>query len=188
MPAKKWLLVLNNHSGVGPTRMMSYCNALDPGNSSRHFDYAASPRMDPSVLSRFRGMRNISKVAVTATVDALSAAQVDSGQALATVSRSMNAQRVKIELSANRMRGRGGVLEQGAIRTLIRGLQRQDDEVSRLEVKGNVDGHDQMINLIEHRVKRKYPAADLQVVNHRYTQESRWNLLIRAYRYWHDNL
>ena len=59
VPKKKWLLVLNNPSGVGPSRMMAYCNALDPGAEDRHFDYAALPKLDTAVLKKLKGSDQI---------------------------------------------------------------------------------------------------------------------------------
>ena len=188
-PSKRWLLVLHNYAGVGPSRMSSYFNALDPGNAQRHFDYAARPRLDAAALARFGGMRSISKVTVTATLDALTAAHADTGTALAQATRAVNARRIKFELSANDAYQRGNTLSMAAAMRFIRGLQRQDvEEVSQLQVKGEVDGRDQMIDLLEHKVRRKYPVTELQVLHHRYTLESRWSLLLRTFHGWHDNL
>ncbi|MDN4591244.1 hypothetical protein DBA29_22435 [Xenophilus aerolatus] len=189
VPARRWLLVLHNQSGVGPSRMMSYFNALDPGVANRHFDYAARPRLDPGAQQRFGGMRAISTVSVTATLDALAAAQAGTGTSLAEATRSVGAKRVKVELLANEAYGRGDRLANGPTRNFIRGLLRQDPaEVTHLEVKGEVDGRDQLIDLIEHKVRRKYSANELVVVHHRYTLESRWNLLLRTHRHWLANL
>lgn len=188
-PGKRWLLVLHNHAGVGASRMCSYFNAVDPNNEGRPFTYAARPKLDGSAARRFEGMERISRVSVTATADALAEAQADTGAAFAHATRSVNARRVKFELVANDKYQRGGFLALGQTLGLIKGLQEQDeDQVSHLEVKGEVDGRDQIIDLIEHKIRKKFPASDLQVVHHRYTLESRWNLLLRAYHYWHDNL
>lgn len=187
-PAKKWLLVLHNQSGVGPSRMMSYFNALDPGVADRHFDYGATPQLDPTAVRRFRGMKKISTVRVTATVGALAAAQADAGDALASATRAVNAKRITFELKANSAWGRGDVLSQRPTMQFIEGLQGQNDEVTKLEVVGQIDGRDQMINLLEHRVRRKYSVAELQVLHHRYTLESRWKLLLRTFTFWQENL
>lgn len=188
VPARKVLLVLHNQAGVGAGRMMRYLNALDPGNGDRHFDYAARPRLDAVAMERYRGMRHISKVIVTATVQGLEAANADAGAALAQVTRAVNARRIKIELNANELYQRGSFLDMPLVRQFVRGLQGQDDEVSDLQVKGIVDGEDQLIDLLEHKMRRKYRADELQVLQHRYTLESRWLLLRRALRSWIDVL
>lgn len=187
VPKKKWLLVLHNHAGVGPSRMMAYCNALDPGVADRHFDYAALPKLDAAVLQKLNGLKGITSVSVTATMDALTAAEAQSGTSLAQASRAVKSKRISIQLLANDSRKKGSFLDGLPIRSLIDGLLKGGDDVTKLQVSGeshDVGGKDTVIDLLHHKIKRKFSADDLRIEEHRYTLSSRWDLLHRAFRGW----
>lgn len=186
VPSKKMLLVLHNQSGVGPTRMMSYLNALDPG-SSRYFDYAASPRLDASVASRLTDMRNLLSVNVTATVDALQASGDPLSMPLAQATKTATAKKISLRLSANGTRKKTNFLNPVETLQFIRSMISQNDDVSVLQVKGedpSTGASDQVIDLLKHKVKQTFKASDLIVNHHRYTEESRLRLLDRALRNW----
>lgn len=191
VPQKKWLIVLHNVAGVGPSRMMAYCNALDPGNADRHFHYAASPKLDPSALKRMQGMVGISSVNVTATMDAFQDADADSGMGIARATRVVKPKRISLQLMANETRKRGSFLESNSIGKFIDGMLRRGEDVTKLEVSGEspeADGKDLVIDLLHHKIKRKFPANELHVVEHRYTRKSRLELLERAYLGWRKTL
>lgn len=186
VPSKKWLLILNNQSGIGPTRMTTYFNAVNPG-SSLHFAYNASPRLDPSVLNRLNGMSNLTTVDITATVDALHATQDDVALAVALATRPIQAKRISITLGANSDRKRSNFLNSPSVLKLVNHLRGQGDAVTVLKVKGEdptTGRKDQVIDLLEHKIKRQYSVDELKVVDHRYTIQSRWDLLDRALRGW----
>lgn len=66
-------------------------------------------------------------------------------------------------------------------------LFNQGDAVTKLKVKGEdptTGMKDEVINLLNHKIKRQYSADELKVVDHRYTIQSRWDLLDRALRGW----
>lgn len=185
VPSKKWLVVLYNHAGIGPSRMVEYFNALDPGGN-KHFDYRASPKLDPQAMARFGSMRNLLSVEVTATVDALATSGAAEGMAVAAAT--AGARKISFELRANSGRKKTNFLSMAAVRSMVNGLLAQDpDDVSILKVKGEdpkSGQQDQVIDLLEHKLKQKFPQQDLVVMQHRYTLDSRWMLLERALRFW----
>ncbi|WP_180125644.1 DUF6731 family protein [Rhodoferax sp. BLA1] len=191
VPHKKWLLVLHNVAGVGPSRMMAYCNALDPGNADRHFNYAANPKLDPAVMKRLKGMTGISSIDVTATMDAFQDADADSGMDIARATRVAKPKRISLQLMANESRKRGSFLENVRIKKFIDGMLRHGEDVTKLQVSGEspeADGKDLVIDLLHHKVKRKFSADELDVVEHRYTRKSRLGLLERSYHGWRNTL
>lgn len=191
VPKKKWLLVLHNQAGMGPSRIASYCNALDPGNSERHFDYEAQPKLDAAVMKKLNAMRGISTISITATMDALNAAEAGAGTSFAEASRPAKPNRLSFQLMANPPYKKGRFLDGILMKKLIDGLLRGGEDVTKLEVTGESDevgGKDMLIDLLHHKVKRKFSADELKIVAHRYTVESRWDMLDRCFRGWHNAL
>jgi hypothetical protein len=191
VPHKKWLLILHNQTGVGPNRMMTYFNALDPGNA--HYDYAAEPIIDAQVMRQLTRLRSISSVEVTATIDSLQASARDVGVAMARAVRPMGTQRISFSLMANVPYKKDRTLDLRAVKDFLRALKGGDpDAVTALRVKGDDPEDDTdkdiLIDLIRHRLKQKFRDDELVVVNHRYTIDSRWALLTRSYRRWHNIL
>lgn len=186
VPSKKWLLVLNNQAGIGPSRMTEYFNAVDPGGNDI-YAYSASPKLDPTVLKRLGGMSNLTSIEITATVDALDATKDKVGLAVAVATRPTQAKRVSITLGANSDRRKLNFLNKNNIVDFAKSLLGQGDAVTVLKVKGEdpTSGmKDQVINLLQHKIKRQYSVNELKVVDHRYTIQSRWDLLDRALRGW----
>jgi hypothetical protein len=186
VPSKKILLVLHNQNGVGPSRMMAYLNALDPG-TNRYFDYVAGPRLDAKVMSRLNGMRNILSVDVTTTVDALQASADGVAIPLAQASRAALAKKVTLSLIANDTKKKTNFLGIRAAINFVKSMSKQGDDVTKLQVKGEdptTGAKDQMINLLQHKVKQTFKASDLVIQNHRYTEQSRLFLLDRALKLW----
>lgn len=191
LPARKWLLILHNQYGVGPSRIASYLNALDPGNEERHFDYKIDPKIDSTALKRMRAMKHFSALEVTANVGAFEEANDELGESVKEVAKEAKAMRLHLRLEANEVRRRGNHLEKGKIGDLIRTMLRNDaNDVHKLEVKGgeNADQRDQVINLLKHKLKQRFPIGQLDVVNHRYTFASKIRLLRSACRGWMNSL
>ncbi|MGE4244196.1 DUF6731 family protein, partial [Ramlibacter sp.] len=153
---KKWLLVLNNAVGVGPNRMMSYFNAVDPGNQM--WDFNAEPVLEAHTMRTLSRMDRISTVEVTASVDALGIAGTATSLALARAARPAGAHRISFELIANERRQRGRSLDVNAVKEMVGKLVRRQ-AVTVLKVKGeDPDGErDIMLDLIHHRLKQRYP-------------------------------
>lgn len=188
VPRKKWLVVLNNRYGVGPSRMAEYFNALDPGNNDRHFDYQVLPKLDSDTLQQLQSMSGFRALEVTATVDALDASGSQMGQSLAAATRPAHVQTVSVSLRAKKAKGEGRGLVPDAIRRLAQGLLAQGDGVSRLQVKGSsddcADSKDQVIDLLHQKLKQRFRHDELVVHNRRFTLDSRWRLLERALKNW----
>lgn len=187
VPHKKWLAVLNNRHGAGPSRMAEYFNALDPGNNGRHFDYQVLPKLDPDTMQQLQGMSGFRALEVTATVDALDASGSLMGQSLAAATRPAHVQTVSLALRAKKAKGEGRGLSFSAIKGFVNGLLTQGGGVSRLQVKGSdasSDSKDQVIDLLHQRLKQRFRDDELVVHNRRFTLDSRWSLLERALKIW----
>lgn len=187
VPSKKWLLILHNQAGIGPTRMMEYFNAVDPGNGQRHFAYLASPRLDPNIIARLGNMINLTSLDITAKVDALDGSHDQVGVALARATKPAKAETLHVTLKAERNRRVRRFLDSAVVRGLVDGLRANLNDVSVLKVKGEdptTQRKDQVIDLIEHKLKRQYPVDRLQIQAHRYTLQSRWALLDEALLGW----
>nr|DAO89457.1 MAG TPA: hypothetical protein [Caudoviricetes sp.] len=187
VPRKKWLAVLNNRHGAGPSRMAEYFNALDPGNNGRFFDYQVLPKLESDALQRLQSMSGFRALEVTATVDALDASGSRMGRSLAAATRPAHVQTVSVSLRAKKAKGEGRGLVPDAIRRLAQGLLAQDDGVSRLQVKGSddsADSKDQVIDLLHQKLKQRFRHDELVVHNRRFTLDSRWRLLERALKNW----
>lgn len=189
VPAKKWLLILHNQTGVGPNRMMGYFNALDSG--AREYDYEANPKVDAAIMKKLHKMKGVVSVEVTASLDALNASQRETGISLAQAARPTGAQRITFQLLANEPYRKGRFLDGPMMKDFMRHLRNEGEGVTALKIKGpdpEIDDKDLMIDLIRHRIKRKYRESELEISDRRFTIESRWDLLARAYRQWHNTV
>lgn len=190
LPHRRWLLVLSNHYGVGPAKMGSYLNALDPG-SSRHFDYSVQPMLDRTTVARMEQMQRISEVEIVASVGAFAGADDVTGESVLEAAQATGALRVSLKLVAHHKHGRGGRLNMAPIRQLIDHLLPQDDGIEKLSVRGGGDElerKDLAINLIEQKIKCTYPSRALLIEGNRYTFASKIDLLRRACRGWLETL
>lgn len=189
IPAKNWILVLNNHYGIGPSRMATYFNALDPG-SDRHFFYTISPKIDQTALEKMQAMPNFAEVEITANVGAFETGEMV-GESVYEATSGVGAQRLSLKLCANEAHKKGHVLNLQNIRGFIDRVLARSDDVSVLKVKSadqTATDQDRVINLIEHKIKLRYSDSTLQVFNHRYTLASKINLLRKSCRHWLDTL
>jgi len=187
LPRKNWLLVLHNQYGIGPSRMAEYFNALDPGSAERHFDYCVRPKIDTQALHKMRAMQNFSDVEVVANVGAFEGAQDAVGEAVSETVNAARAVRIHLRLMANRAYGHGGHLGIDAARQFIAKLLMNVEEVDKIKVKDaneSLDMSDRVVDLIEHKIRLRYPDTMLIVSNHRYTYASKIDLLRRACSEW----
>lgn len=191
LPHKGWLLALHNQYGVGPSRMAGYFNALDPGSADRHFDYEVRPMIDRQTLARMNAMGGFAQLWVTASVGAFEALDDEVGESVSQAADATNAMRVELRLAANALHRRGGKLNMLAARRFINGLLSHGDGVDKIEVKSSdaqLETSDRVVDLIEHKVRRRYPDTQLNVLHHRYTYASKIDLLRRACRGWLDEM
>lgn len=190
LPSQRWLLILHNQYGVGPSRMAEYFNALDPGNAERHFDYRVAPCIDRQAMQRMEQMHNFTSVEVVASVGAFENSGVDVGESVQEAAQAAQAMRLSLRLEANEVYQKGNSLNFAAMRRLIASLLGRGEEVRKLSVKGaeNADATDQVVDLIEHKIRVRRNASELLVVNHRYTHTSKSDLLKRVCRGWINSL
>jgi len=187
LPSKKWLLVLHNQYGVGPSRMAQYFNALDPGSAERHFDYYAYAKIDTQALRKMQAMQHFSGVEIMANVGGFEGAKDAVGEPVVEAANAARAVRLHLRLMANKTHGQGRLLDTDAVRRFVSGLLRNHEEVDKIKVKSadaNLDADDRVIDLIEHKIRVRYPDRMLAVTNHRYTYASKIALLRRACRGW----
>ena len=191
LPHKGWLLALHNQYGVGPSRMAGYFNALDPGSAERHFDYEVRPMIDRQAMARMQAMGGFAQLRVTASVGAFEALDDEVGESVSQAASAARAMRVDLRLAANPAHQRGGHLSKTAATRFINGLLSRSEGVDKIEVKSSdeqMDASDRVIDLIEQKVRWRYPDTQLTVLNHRYTHESKIDLLRRACRGWLDQM
>lgn len=191
VPQKKWLLILGNHYGVGPSRMAEYFNAVDPADGDRFFDYLVSPRIDANALKRMKAMTHFSQVTVTANVGAFEHAEGELGESVKQAAEAVHAERLHLKLDSNKPHKKGSFLRLQEAKGLIASLLNNAAEVDKLEVKGGGEDagtKDQVIDLLKHKLRKKFPEVELVVANHRYTAGSKTNLLRKACRGWLDDL
>ena len=186
LPSQRWLLILNNKHGIGPSRMAEYFNAVDPGNMERHFDYAVAPCIDSNTLRRLKKMRNLTAVEVVASVGAFEHSGADIGESVEQAAAAASAVRLSVRLEANEAHRKGNFLNFAQTSAFIGSLLRRGNEVQKLDVKGaeNADTKDEVIHLIEHKIRTRRNASELSVVHHRYTHASKIDLLKRVCRGW----
>lgn len=191
LPSKKWLLVLNNLYGVGPSRMADYFNALDPGNDALYLDYMIQPMIDQHTLARMRKVQRFSEIEITASVGAFDKLDDKVAESVLDAAKGVKAHRLTLKLHANEKRKSGASLTPSAVRHLVDKLLTRSEDIDKLAIKGDdeaLQNRDSVINLIEHRVHTKFRASELQVDNHRYTHGSKMDLLRRACRGWLTSL
>lgn len=186
LPSQRWLLILHNQYGVGPARMAEYFNALAPGDVERQFDFKVAPRIDRTALQRMERMNNFSSVEIVASVGAFENTGANVGESVQQAAEESRAVRLSLKLEANEIHQKGNSLSVASMRTLIDSLLRRGEEVQKIDVKGseNADTRDQVVQLIEHKVRSRRNASELLVENHRYTYTSKIDLLKRVCRGW----
>lgn len=191
LPRKRWLVVLNNHYGVGPSRMAGYFNALDPGNPDRYLDYLVQPVIDQRALDRMRQMQRFAEIEITASVGVFGELDDDVAESVSQAANSVRAQRLTLKLMANEKNKKGSSLTPRAVRHLINRLLPRSDDIDRLKIKGDdeaLENKDKVIDLLKHKISDSHPASSLKVSAHRYTHGSKMDLLRRTCRGWLETL
>lgn len=187
VPSKKWLLILNNHYGAGPSRIVEYFNALDPGNLNRQFDYEVAPRIDKQALDRAIKSKSFGGIEITANAGFFAEGTGEPiTESVSQAIQAANAMRVTLRLDANEKYKSDSNLSFAAVLNLIQ-RARSSDEVDRLHVKLNdeaLDAKDRVIDLLEQKVSHHYPETSLQIEGNRYTRGSKENILIGSCRAW----
>jgi len=189
VPQKQWLLVLNNHYGVGVSRMASYFNSLDPGNTEQPFRYTIAPQIDQNALKKMMATERLGNIEVVANIGAFANSEVV-GTSVYTAASSVSAQSLSLKLCAHELRRRGGVLRWETVLAFLDMLRKNPEEISTLKVtlEERMDAQDKVIDLLEQKIHRKYTDKDLTVQNHRYTYDSKIYLLRKTCGYWHKTL
>jgi hypothetical protein len=181
---KKWLLVLHNHYGVGASRIASYFNLL--GESKSSLDYLVVAKLDTKVQARLESLKGLKTIQISAARSALEQSGKDHLTAVGEAVKESGTQWLHFELRANLPHGRGSIFND-SVKRLIEKLSGKDSsEVSRLKVTGvdPVDEKDAVLDLIHHRMKVTYDRRELEIVDGKYSTDSRWRLLERSLNRW----
>ena len=185
VPSKKWLLVLHNQYGIGPARIAEYFNAINP--AAEPLDYSFSPKIDSDALKRMKKMTHFSAVEIVANVGAFDNTTSALGKSVKSTVTAAKAARLHLRLEANEPHKKGASLVIQPLKDAISALLKTDD-VDKIEVKGGdaADEKDQVINLMNEKLRQRFPDTELQVDRHRYTFGSKADLIARACRGWMD--
>lgn len=187
VPSREWLVVLNNHYGVGPSRMAAYFNALDPGNLNRHFDYTIDPMIDSHALDRMRRMERFSEIEISAKVGVFEHLENGIAESVFQAAGQSKAYRVSLKLIANEKHHTGNSLVPKVVKDLLRKALSHSEGVDRLVVKADdqaLETKDKVVDLLKHKLFKQYSEKELAVSAGRYTATSKLTMLRRACRGW----
>ena len=191
VPSKTWLIVLNNHYGVGPSRMATYFNALDASNSARYLDYTVEPMIDRSALNRMSKMRRFAEVEISARVGAFSESDDPLAESVHEAASQAHAARISFRMMANEKHQRGNSLIPTAVKAFVKKMLSNSDNLDRLVVKSDdqtVETKDKLVDLLKHKISLSFSERELMISGGRYTPLSKVNLLQRACRGWLETI
>lgn len=181
-----WLAIQYNQHGVRSGSIEHYLQLFRLIPESL---WSLDIYLDPSARRRYELRPNIQSATITArmTTEVKETLEED-GNSLANTLAEINdesaATTISITLSRSKKQGSLG----GKVRALLNTMSQLGKErgVSTLEVRAHADGElrDDVINLLKHRVKDSIDCASLDVVGKRYTQDSRFDALIRINEKW----
>lgn len=188
LPKKKWLLVLKNRYGIGSARMATYFNNFEVSNKNGTAKFEVRPYLDADAINRFLHWNGYKTLEIVATVGAFSELEKTSGlkEGISEVASQYKAKVVHLTLSGREFRGRVGQLENDATQDLVNNALGLDD-VFQLKA-ASADNADDVINLIEHKVHKTWPATQLEIADGCYTRASKSALLRRTCEYWLESL
>ena len=187
VPSREWLLVLNNHYGVGPSKMAAYFNDLDPGNLARFFDYVIEPMIDRSALSRMKRMRRFAEVEISAKAGVFGELDDGVSESVYDAAGKANAVRLSLKLIANEKHKHGNSLNPTVVRNLIKKMLPHSEDIDKLVIKADdedLETKDKVVDLLKHKMFVTFSEKELEVSGGRYTPRSKISLLRRACRGW----
>lgn len=184
-----WLVVQYNQHGVRAPSIAEYLNAYNHDAAS---DWQVEAKLDPTVEERVRRKSNVRSAQIKVRLsNQISAMMRDHGEglgrALERAGREAQAATLSVDLS---MSHDAGFLSQ-AVRSLARRLSAADEhdvKQVRLVAREGDAGQDEVIDLLRHRLKKRYSSDDLDVERGRYTLDSRWRALMRVHVGWVQEL
>lgn len=180
-----WLVVQYNQHGVRSPSIAEYLNSY---NQDPESDWLAEAMLDPTVEERVRRKSNVRAAQLTVRLsNAVNAVMREEGEALGRAleraGRESQAAVLSVELKMSH--------DEGFLAPMVRGLARRlsglDDPAVksvRLTAREGVEGQDETIDLLRHRIKTRYSSEDLDVEGGRYTLDSRWRALLRIHAGW----
>lgn len=182
-----WLVVQYNQHGVRAPSIAEYLNIY---NHDAESDWQVDAKLDPAVEARLRRKSNVRsaqiKIRLSNQMTDLMREQGEGlGRALDRAGREAQAATLSVELS---MSHNEGFLGQ-AVRSLVRRLSEAADvdgdvKQLRLVAREGEHGQDETIDLLRHKLKKRYSSDDLEVERGRYTLDSRWRALMRVHAGW----
>lgn len=191
IPSKTWLLVLNNHYGVGPSRMAGYFNALDATNSARYFDYTVEPMIDRGTLSKLKKMRRFAEIEISARVGVFVDSDDPVAESVLEAASQAHAARISFRMMANEKHKRGNSLTPSAVMAFVNKMLPNSENIDRLVVKADdetAEAKDKFVDLLKHKVSVPFSVQDLDISGGRYTPQSKISMLQRACRGWLEKI
>lgn len=182
-----WLLVEFNQHGTRSSSIADYLNGFDHDPES---DLLVEAVLDSAAEARLRRRQVISKVSLKVrTSPQITAMLRDEGgalgEALERAARGAQATYLDLELSVGRRHGEGlGGNPLALLRRLAIEGDSRDVKKVRVTARSDEAGAAEVFDLLRHRVKNQYSSDDLEVVDGRYTQDSRWRALMRVHVGW----
>lgn len=181
-----WLAIQYNQHGVRSGAIEHY---LQRFHNRAEDPWSLDVYLDPSVRARYDIRTNIQSATITArmTREVRGALEDDGGTLAGTLSAmEEESAATTISITLSRRRNQGAM--NGTVRGLLNSFSQlgKDQGVSTLEVRAHAPGEekDDVINLLKHRVKDAIDCATLAVDGKRYTQDSRFDALVRINRQW----
>lgn len=188
VPQSKHLFIQYNHHGTKQGALVSYLAMVNP---DRVYGFEISPSLDPAVEAKLLRSDRFSRFEMSIAPGLLSAEMRNEGVAVAQALRAtdgFSAPHVTVTLSVGHSKAS---LATAAVRDAInfvrRAVNAHDGAVSSASVIGksvdDVDAKAEVLDLIAPR--KKWEFTDLELgLDRRYTQQSRFRALERAYMGW----
>ncbi len=180
------LIVQYNHHGPRASSICSYFNSFD---ASQTHDYTLTIRVDTNTATKLNAKSILKKVTIQITPPKISPHMRNGGTSLSKalqISDELDAESIELTISAGR--ATGARLHLQRTRNLINHITQQfgvKGAVGKLSVTGQtmqgtpVEAIDLLEEKIEAEIDNLALGSDL-----RYTQDSRWNALVRARNGW----
>lgn len=180
----QWLVVQYNQHGSRIGAIGDYLNQWDP-EATFMIEPKLSNDAEEQLLKRSQLRKLSFRVRASQTMlKTMRESGISLGEGLARMATSSGSQWIDVELSIRQRKGELSSEASGLLKLFASRID--DDEVKRLQVKArtSVDGSEELIDFIKQRIAQKCDDRDLEVVNGRYTLESRWRALLRVHAGW----
>lgn len=188
-PRTKYLLVQYNHHGVRASTIKDYFSLFNVGQS-RSYEFRV--KLDDTSEARLAQKQVLTKISFKVAPASMTASQrsanVGLGKAL-DLNDALSGQSVEVTVSAGQ--GKNAMLSSQAAARIINGLRNLaatvsgDDIVEKFEVTGRSTPEEraEVIDMLAPKIEQEIDGI-IMGSDRRYTQQSRWDALLRARHGW----